>query len=101
MRKVYAFGTPRWNQPGVGFQWTRILLGSWRPRASGWEPSCLPRFATRPSYATFTVILLTARGDDVDRIVGLEIGADDFVPKEKVNADLSKSLTKSKPGCNL
>jgi DNA-binding response OmpR family regulator len=47
------------------------------------------------------VILLTARGDDVDRIVGLEIGADDFVPKEKVNADLSKSLTKSKPGCTL
>jgi two-component system response regulator CpxR len=27
------------------------------------------------------VILLTARGDDVDRIVGLEIGADDYVPK--------------------
>jgi two-component system, OmpR family, response regulator len=27
------------------------------------------------------VILLTARGDDVDRIVGLEIGADDYLPK--------------------
>jgi two-component system response regulator CpxR len=27
------------------------------------------------------VILLTARGADVDRIVGLEIGADDYVPK--------------------
>ncbi len=27
------------------------------------------------------MILLTARGDDVDRIVGLEIGADDYVPK--------------------
>jgi two-component system response regulator CpxR len=27
------------------------------------------------------VIILTARGDDVDRIVGLEIGADDYVPK--------------------
>jgi two-component system, OmpR family, response regulator CpxR len=27
------------------------------------------------------VILLTARGDDVDRVVGLEIGADDYVPK--------------------
>ncbi len=27
------------------------------------------------------VILLTARGDDVDRIVGLEIGADDYIPK--------------------
>ena len=27
------------------------------------------------------VIMLTARGDDVDRIVGLELGADDYVPK--------------------
>jgi two-component system response regulator CpxR len=28
-----------------------------------------------------SVLLLTARGDDVDRIVGLEIGADDYLPK--------------------
>ncbi len=27
------------------------------------------------------VILLTARGDDLDRIVGLELGADDYLPK--------------------
>jgi DNA-binding response OmpR family regulator len=27
------------------------------------------------------VVLLTARGDSVDRIVGLQIGADDYVPK--------------------
>jgi two-component system response regulator CpxR len=27
------------------------------------------------------VIMLTARGEDVDRIVGLEIGADDYIPK--------------------
>lgn len=27
------------------------------------------------------VLVLTARGDDVDRIVGLELGADDYVPK--------------------
>jgi len=27
------------------------------------------------------VIMLTARGDDIDRILGLEIGADDYVPK--------------------
>jgi len=28
-----------------------------------------------------TIIMLTAKGDDVDRIVGLEMGADDYVPK--------------------
>ena len=27
------------------------------------------------------VLMLTARGEDVDRIVGLELGADDYVPK--------------------
>jgi two-component system OmpR family response regulator len=27
------------------------------------------------------IIMLTARGEDVDRIVGLELGADDYVPK--------------------
>src|ERR1700678_1572884 len=27
------------------------------------------------------IIMLTAHGDDVDRIVGLEIGADDYLPK--------------------
>jgi len=27
------------------------------------------------------IIMLTAKGDDVDRIVGLEIGADDYIPK--------------------
>jgi two-component system response regulator CpxR len=27
------------------------------------------------------IVMLTARGDDVDRIIGLEIGADDYLPK--------------------
>ena len=27
------------------------------------------------------VLMLTARGDNIDRIVGLELGADDYVPK--------------------
>lgn len=27
------------------------------------------------------VLMLTARGDDIDRVLGLELGADDYVPK--------------------
>ena len=33
------------------------------------------------SHSDVPVIMLTARGDDIDRILGLEIGADDYVPK--------------------
>jgi two-component system phosphate regulon response regulator OmpR len=33
---------------------------------------------TQPAPA---IIMLTAKGDDVDRIVGLEMGADDYLPK--------------------
>src|ERR1700690_1488928 len=33
------------------------------------------------SGSKIPVLLLTARGEDVDRIVGLEIGADDYLPK--------------------
>jgi DNA-binding response OmpR family regulator len=33
------------------------------------------------SRSSLPVILLTARGDEVDRIIGLELGADDYVTK--------------------
>jgi two-component system response regulator CpxR len=32
-------------------------------------------------HSRMPVLMLTARGDDVDRIVGLELGADDYLPK--------------------
>jgi two-component system, OmpR family, phosphate regulon response regulator OmpR len=34
-----------------------------------------------PEIAALPVIMLTARGDDVDKIVGLELGADDYLAK--------------------
>lgn len=34
-----------------------------------------------PATAALPIIMLTARVDDTDRIVGLELGADDYVPK--------------------
>jgi two-component system response regulator CpxR len=35
----------------------------------------------RESGSRTPVLMLTARGDDVDRIVGLDLGADDYLPK--------------------
>ena len=33
------------------------------------------------SFSSIPIIMLTARGDEVDRVLGLELGADDYLPK--------------------
>jgi len=38
------------------------------------------------------VLMLTARGDDTDRIVGLELGADDYVPKPCTPRELTARI---------
>lgn len=38
------------------------------------------------------VLMLTARGDDADRILGLELGADDYVPKPCTPRELTARL---------
>lgn len=53
-----------------------IVLDVGLPELNGFE--VLKR--VRESVDT-PVVMLTARGDDIDRILGLEIGADDYVPK--------------------
>jgi DNA-binding response OmpR family regulator len=57
-------------------RWSLILLDVMLPGMNGFEVLKQVR-ATSP----VSVLLLTARGEDVDRIVGLEIGADDYLPK--------------------
>jgi two-component system, OmpR family, response regulator len=39
-------------------------------------------------HSTLPVLMLTARGDEVDRITGLELGADDYVPKPSTPREL-------------
>lgn len=35
----------------------------------------------RSANNTLPILMLTAKGDEIDRIVGLEVGADDYLPK--------------------
>src|SRR5438132_1442698 len=53
-----------------------IVLDVMLPGLNGFE--VLRRIRTQ---SRVPVLMLTARGDDVDRIVGLELGADDYVAK--------------------
>lgn len=53
-----------------------IVLDVMMPGMSGTETLT----KIREKYKT-PVLMLTARGDPVDRILGLELGADDYVPK--------------------
>jgi DNA-binding response OmpR family regulator len=54
-----------------------ILLDVMMPRLSGLEV-CKQLKAKRPAIP---IIMLTARGQEVDKVVGLELGADDYVTK--------------------
>jgi DNA-binding response OmpR family regulator len=60
----------------LGGKHSIIVLDVMLPGLNGFE--VLRRIRTQSKVP---VLMLTARGDDVDRIVGLEIGADDYLPK--------------------
>src|SRR3954451_8491156 len=54
-----------------------IVLDVMMPRMSGLDV-CRKLKSKRPSIP---IIMLTARGQEVDKVVGLELGADDYVTK--------------------
>jgi len=56
-----------------------ILLDVMMPNRDGWEATQMIR--ADKSLAATPIILITARIEDADKIVGLELGADDYIPK--------------------
>jgi two-component system, OmpR family, phosphate regulon response regulator OmpR len=78
-----------------------VLLDVMLPGESG-----LSLARTLTAQAAPAIIMLSARGEEVDRIVGLEVGADDYLPKPfshrellaRVAAVLRRRQTVAEPG---
>jgi len=97
--RTVAFGRP---QEFLSFMETHrpdlIILDLMLPGADGFE--VCRSIKSRPDQARIPLIMLTARVEESDRVCGLELGADDYVPKPfsprelaaRVKAVLRRSL---------
>jgi two-component system alkaline phosphatase synthesis response regulator PhoP len=68
-----AMHSIRHDQPDL------VVLDVMLPDQDGWQITRLVR--SDPHLAALPIILLTARIEDTDKIVGLELGADDYITK--------------------
>jgi DNA-binding response OmpR family regulator len=56
-----------------------VLLDLMLPRLDGLD--VCRQLRARPETASVPILMLTARGEETDKVVGLEVGADDYVTK--------------------
>ncbi|MBI5587959.1 MAG: response regulator [Deltaproteobacteria bacterium] len=56
-----------------------VILDLMLPDADGFEICRYLR--TKEKFAALPIIMLTARGDETDKVLGLELGADDYITK--------------------
>lgn len=83
-----------------GNQYDIILLDVMLPKLTGYEVCQAIR-----EFSTVPIIMLTAKGDDMDKILGLEYGADDYVTKPfnilevkaRIKAILRRSISHAVP----
>lgn len=77
-------------------QYDVILLDVMLPKFTGFEVCQQIR-----EYSDVPIIMLTAKGDDMDKILGLEYGADDYITKPfnilEVKARIKAIMRRSEP----
>ena len=78
-------------------EYALVILDVMLPGRNGFEVLSQIR-----NQSSLPILMLTARGDDVDRIVGLEMGADDYLPKpfnpRELIARTRAILRRARPG---
>jgi len=67
---------PEGAERALSAPWHAVILDVMLPGCDGFE--VLRRIRAKSAVP---ILMLTARGEEADRIVGLEIGADDYLPK--------------------
>lgn len=67
-----------------------LILDVMLPGMNGFE--VLRRLRANEETASLPIIMLTARGEEIDRVVGLEMGADDYLPKPFSSRELVARL---------
>ncbi len=75
-----------------------VILDVMLPKMDGFE--VCKRLKQSSQFSHIPIIMLTARGEEVDRIVGLEIGADDYMVKPFSPRELTlrvKAILRRKP----
>ena len=81
-------------------QYDIVLLDVMLPKLTGFEVCQQIR-----EFSTVPIIMLTAKGDDMDKILGLEYGADDYITKPfnilevkaRIKAIMRRTETKNAP----
>ncbi len=102
----------RLHREGYGVRWVRTGKELDAALATGW-PDLITLDLMLPgedglsicrrirSMSPVPILMLTAKGDDLDRIIGLELGADDYLPKpfnpRELLARIKAILRRSQP----
>jgi two-component system alkaline phosphatase synthesis response regulator PhoP len=77
-----------------------VILDVMMPGMNGWE--VVKRLKGNPKTASVPIVFLTAKGSETDEVLGLELGADDYIVKPisipKLLARVRSVFRKREPG---